>query len=307
MFDVSVIVCSHNPQPDSIAQVLRSLQAQTLATSKWELLIIDNASIEPLERSCDISWHPAGRHLAEPEIGLSVARCRGILESQGNLLVFVDDDNVLDADYLFCASAIGQKWQILGAWGSGQISAACESQPAEHLLPFLEYLAIRNTPVTKWTNSLPCNDATPWGAGLVVRRDVADAYRELCDKSKIQIPGRKGTNAISGEDMEISYIACSMGYGVGIFPELKISHLLPKRRVEEDYLLKIVEGSKIADIILARKWRNIDREKYRLGPLNALFFKRLIIYCRLQLKLILLQHRARKIARRIIDNYEGKA
>jgi glycosyltransferase involved in cell wall biosynthesis len=307
MFDVSVIICSNNPQPDSIAQVLRSLQAQTLSTSKWELLVVDNASIEPLKKLYDISWHPAGRHVVEPKHGLSVARCRAILESRGNFLVFVDDDNVLDADYLSCALTIGLTWPNLGVWGSGQTTALFEAQPAEHLLPFIEYLAIRNMRRTNWTNTLPCNDATPWGAGMVLRRDVADAYREMCNNSNILISGRRGTTLLAGDDMEISYVACDMGYGVGTFPELKLSHLLPKRRVEEKYLLKIVEGSKIADFLLAYKWRKIDRVKYRLGPLNSSFFKRLIIYCKLQVKLILLQHRAWKVSRRMIDDFEGKS
>ena len=39
-------------------------------------------------------------------LGLTPARLRGIRESRGELLVFVDDDNVLERDYLEVALAL---------------------------------------------------------------------------------------------------------------------------------------------------------------------------------------------------------
>lgn len=306
MLDISVIICSHNPQPNSLLQVLRSLRDQTLPMSKWELLVVDNGSIKPLKASYDISWHPQARHTEEAEIGLSVARCRGILEARGNILVFVDDDNILDPNYLSNVLAVSLKWPSLGAWGSGHIAPIFESKPPEHLLPFLEYLAIRNMRVANWTNVLPCNDATPWGAGLAVRSDVAAEYREMCNNSKIQISGRKGSTLLSGEDMEISYVACGMDYGVGTFPELKLSHLIPKRRIEENYLLRIVEASKVSDMLLSHKWRKSGTEKNHSPSAKGSLLNHSIVNLRLQLKLIFLRRRAYKIARRMIADFEDK-
>ena len=48
----------------------------------------------------NISWHPNGRHVREDELGLTPARLRGVAEAVAELLVFVDDDNILDPDYL---------------------------------------------------------------------------------------------------------------------------------------------------------------------------------------------------------------
>ena len=306
MFDISVIICSHNPEANSLLQVLRSLRAQTLPISKWELLVVDNGSIKPLEKSYDISWHPEGRHIAETEIGLSVARCRGISEARGNILVFVDDDNILDTNYLSSVLAVGLNRPWLGAWGSGQITGIFESAPPEHLLPFLDYLAIRDMDAPKWTNVLPCNDATPWGAGLAVRSDVAAKYSEMCRNSTIQISGRKGTILLAGEDMEISYVACGMGFGVGTFPELKLSHLIPKQRIDEDYLLSVVEGSKISDMLISYKWRKTEPGKHHSTSANGTL-RKLFINLRLHLKLIFLQLRARKTARSMIEDFEGKS
>src|SRR5512132_4628719 len=100
MQHLSVIICAHNPRKLYLERTLRALQAQSLEHSRWELLLIDNASESPLSRDWDLSWHPHARHVVERELGLSAARLRGMREANCELLVFVDDDNVLDAEYL---------------------------------------------------------------------------------------------------------------------------------------------------------------------------------------------------------------
>src|SRR6266481_7107559 len=97
---VSVIICAHNPRPDYLGRALEALKGQTLSKDQWELLLVDNASKENLAERFDLSWHPHARHIREDELGLTPARLRGITESIGKLLVFVDDDNVLSLDYL---------------------------------------------------------------------------------------------------------------------------------------------------------------------------------------------------------------
>src|SRR5260370_24031009 len=53
----------------------------------------------------------------------------------------------------------------------------------------------------------------------------------------------------------MSLIACKLGFGTGIFPELKLTHLIPEGRVSADYLIRIFEGSCISNLLLAYKWR----------------------------------------------------
>src|SRR6516165_7404390 len=93
--ELSVIICTNNPLEEHLRRTLEALRAQTVSTSRWELLIIDNASEPPVDAG-DLSWHPRARVISETIPGLSFARVRGIREAIGDLLVFVDDDNVLD-------------------------------------------------------------------------------------------------------------------------------------------------------------------------------------------------------------------
>jgi glycosyltransferase involved in cell wall biosynthesis len=254
MVSLSVIICAHNPRSSYLSRTLEALRHQTLLTESWELLLVNNASRSSLARQWDLSWHPHARHVDESELGLLPARLTGIKQSSGDLLVFVDDDNVLDPSYLSEALRIQTEWPRLGVWGSGAIIPEFELHPVEPLKTLMKYLALREVPKARWSNVVFV-DTTPWGAGLCVRATVADAYRRWNEKPGILITGRKGTSLLSGDDVEFSYIACELGFGIGIFPELRVTHLIPKERVSARYLLKVFEGTTASDILLAYKWK----------------------------------------------------
>jgi glycosyltransferase involved in cell wall biosynthesis len=261
MFDASVIICTHNPRSDYFARVLDGLRNQTLPLHKWELLIVDNASQVPLASSCDISWHPTARHILERELGVAYARRRGIHEASADLIIFVDDDNVLDENYLAEAIKIGQEWPCLGAWGSGCIRGDFEVEPRESLR---SWLPVREVTAPRWSNLAGVHllgespeEAIPWGAGLCVRKEVAIAYCQFCDQSSLQIISHQGEGLLGGEDTEMAFVCCRRGLGVGIFPELKITHLIPQRRVSEDYIVRFAEGTSISNNLLRYKWQHI--------------------------------------------------
>ena len=249
----SLVICSHDPRPDYFKRVLAAVRDQSLPMDSWEFIVVDNLSASPLATNWDLSWHPLGRHVVENELGLSAARQRAVKEASSDLLVFADDDNILDPAYVARAIEIKHTWPQLGAWGAGAIIPEFEVKPTDYLEPLLHYLAIRNITAPRWTNVYPCFEAAPWGAGLCVRSNIATAYGKHCEQSSIQITGRRGQSLLSGEDLEIDYLACDMGFGMGVFPGLKLTHLIPKERVTEDYLLKIVEAAVLANLLLAYK------------------------------------------------------
>jgi glycosyltransferase involved in cell wall biosynthesis len=271
MFEVSVIICSHNPRPDYLQRTLDALQAQTLVKDRWELLLIDNASKPPLKSSLDISWHPNARHIAESELGVVSARQRGIREASAGLLIFVDDDNLLDPSYISEALTISREWVRLGVFGSGAIIPEFECEPEVYLKKFIHYLALRQNGTDYWSNVIPCWKATPFGAGLCVRPEVARAYCEFNERTSIKITSRKGEGLENGEDVEISYVACSLGLGMGTFAGLRLTHLIPKERVKEGYLLRMVEGQEFSHALLAYKWSGvIPRSPFSLRGILSL-------------------------------------
>jgi len=241
MPDLSVIICTHNPKADYLRRVLDALKSQTLPKDQWELLLIDNACSEPLEKVWDMAWHPQARHIREIELGLTPARLRGIKESHGKLLVFVDDDNVLDASYLENAIAIGGAWPILGVWG-GQVEPEFETAPEEWTKQYWHLLALKAVPHDRWAN-FPSVETFPVGAGMCVRKSVGLEYKsELSANSKRRLLDRRGQALTSGGDMDIFLTACQAGFGTGVFARLKLKHLIPLARLEENYLVRLVEG-----------------------------------------------------------------
>jgi len=250
---LSVIICTHNPREDYLRRTLEGLRTQSLPVDWWELLLIDNASTVPLADRWDLSWHPRAGHIREEKLGLAHARVCAIAEAQGDLLVFVDDDNILAGDYLERVESIAKSHGVLGCFGAGVIEPEFERQPHPDVLPFTESLALRTTPVDRWTN-IPEDFWYPYGAGLVVRKDVANQHtKELMKQSEDLLLGRKGGALNACEDDDYSWTACAMGYGRGIFASLRITHLIDQRRVEPDYLLKIIEGYSYSVTLLRSK------------------------------------------------------
>jgi hypothetical protein len=82
-------------------------------------------------------------------------------------------------------------------------------------------------------------------------------YSKFCDQSPIYITDRQGDSLFSGGDVEISYVCCRHGLGIGIFPELKLTHLIPRRRLSEDYFVRLAEGTCFSGFLLDYKWRHI--------------------------------------------------
>jgi glycosyltransferase involved in cell wall biosynthesis len=247
---ISVITCAHNPRQNYLDKVLDALKAQTLSLDQWEFLLIDNASDRPLAAEIDLSWHPHARHIQEETLGLTPARLRGIQEAQADLLIFVDDDNVLDSDYLEVALHISKQWTMLGAWG-GEIRGEFEHTPPDWTVPYLICLGIRELERDQWSNLLHQHETTPCGAGICVRRNVAYEYAELVQyDSKRAALDRKGKTLTSCGDTDLAFTACDIGLGTGLFKSLKLTHLIPPNRLQEDYLLNLIENMEYSHKIL---------------------------------------------------------
>jgi glycosyltransferase involved in cell wall biosynthesis len=253
---LSVILCTHNPRPDYLRRTLAALEAQTLAQEKWELLLVDNASTEALAKTWNLSWHSHARHVREDELGITHARVRGIKESKDELLVFVDDDTLLAADYLARALATHQNQPHLGAFGAGRIVGEFATAVPKDVSPFLAMLALRDEPAPAIANARNFNRSIPYGAGLCVRRVVALDYAAAVDANERgrRFLGRRGPGLSSCEDVDLALFACNCGLFTGVFPELVVTHLIPANRLEPQYLVRLAEGHAASHFFLAQIW-----------------------------------------------------
>lgn len=250
-YPVSVVVCSHNPRPDYLHSALEALKSQTLPLRQWELLVIDNASSQPISSKIDLGWHPCARHVREERLGLTSARLCGIRESTGEALIFVDDDNVLAASYLSKAVSIFREWPMLGAFGAN-IKGEFEVAPPAWVTPYLDALAVHELDRDYWSNVGGWSLATPYGAGLCVRRLVAEDYAEKAMHSPIRRSlDRSGTGMGAGGDLDLAWCAIDLGMGTGRFTSLELTHLIPKARLTEEYIVRLQTGIAAAHEVLS--------------------------------------------------------
>ena len=102
-----------------------------------------------------------------------------------------------------------------------------------------------------WTNNVADYFCTPWGCGLCVPRRFAARYSQFVRELRIsKVLDRHGQSLFCGGDDLFSWLSVGSDTGFGIFPELRITHLIPARRVQPDYLVRLVHGHSFSLAVL---------------------------------------------------------
>ena len=268
---MSVVICTYNPRKIILERTLQALCAQTLPREHWELLIIDNNSVEPVADWARAPWHKSFRVIQEPKQGIAEARARGLQEARGEFVLFVDDDNILDCDYLAAALRIGRDHPQLGVWG-GIIELDFETEPPAWIDQYRPLLAERRVEADQWSNLTFDHDCTPVTAGLCLRREVGQAFVERMSNLPPEFRlGRQGSQLTNCEDIDLAWTACKLGWGMGLFRKLRLTHLIPPGRLEEDYLLRLQTGTSFSFVLLHALWG--EKAQITLGEKFARWFQ----------------------------------
>lgn len=267
---ISVIICTYNPDLIILNQTLDHLKEQDLIKSLWELIVIDNNSPKPLQNILDLSWHPNANIIEEEKSGLTHARLAGVKNARAELIVFVDDDNLLDLDFLSETLRFHKEHPEIGSFGG-------------------KALPIFKTEPPKWFKqtgiSLGCRDLgnmlqlsnyketgfkiteypkfAPIGTGMIIIKSVfLDYVKEANTNPKRMNLGRKGNQLTSGEDNDIILTIIKHGYEIAYNPKLLIKHLIPSNRLSLSYLKRMAYESnrswvKVLDIHGINPWKKI--------------------------------------------------
>lgn len=247
---LTVIICTFNPRREYLERTLAALRAQTLPAAQWDLIVVDNNSSPPLASWLDLSAFPAARIIVEPAQGFTPALIRGLRDVTSEVCVLVHDDNLLAPDYLAHVVRLATARPQLGAC-SGGYEGEFEEPPAPHLAPFIAYLAVNPIDRDRWSNGLYDYPATPCGAGMAVRTEVLRQWaRNVATDERRRSLGRHTDKLTSCEDFDIAFTAIDLGYETGVFTCFKVKHLIPKGRVQLDYLRRLVEGHGYSSVLL---------------------------------------------------------
>lgn len=237
---ISVVLPTRNPHRGRLDEVLAALARQTLPAPQWELCVIDNGSSPPLAPG-DFAVSFARRIVREPRAGLLWARRRGIEETRGDYLVFIDDDTIPDAGFLAAAVAFMDAHPRAGTAG-GRIDPRFETAPPPWIDSVAWLLALRNngSESLEWSTEshTPFPYWTPIGAGLLARRAaLVPGYLDHVGQNAATIEriSWAGQGAGGTEDKDLVLHTLRAGWSTGYSPAMRLTHLVPGNRLQASY------------------------------------------------------------------------
>ncbi len=234
-------ICTYNGG-GRLRGVVDALRIQTQPAHTWELIIVDNASTDDTGKvAADLIRGLFGgraRVVHEAKAGLSFARARAGREAQGEIICFLDDDNIPSPGFVAAAIQAFAQCPKAGAVG-GKVLPLWEAAPSPLALAIQDFalaIADRGDNAFKYDNLVG-----PVGAGLCIK---AELLRRIYQHESVagKVVGRKTSGFGGGEDVAIGVLVWRMGFECWYDPSLVIQHALPARRMEKDYLLRLYNG-----------------------------------------------------------------
>jgi glycosyltransferase involved in cell wall biosynthesis len=97
---ISIVIPTHN-RAELLDQTLRSFARQTLASSLFEIIVVDDGSLDSTRQVVE-AWenHLPVRTRFQPKAGIAAAKNLGLSAADAPLLLFFDDDDLATPDLL---------------------------------------------------------------------------------------------------------------------------------------------------------------------------------------------------------------
>ena len=243
----SIIICAYNPDPRLLRRCLDSLLVLSLKEVSAEVIIVDNNSLVPIKKNDFIADYSQLQinFVEESRPGLAYARAKGIKEAKYDWILFFDDDNEPEHDYLVELKNLCFLYPQVGAWGPGNIhvdfvdggyvkedESYFRNVFQEKSYRFVEYACVR-----EWLS------VYPFGTGLAIRKDSAMVYADKVNTGELSLTGRLRGRMTSGDDVQMVLIAINSGFAAGVSPSLRLNHLIPSTKLSYEYLKKVTFGT----------------------------------------------------------------
>jgi glucosyl-dolichyl phosphate glucuronosyltransferase len=241
----SFIIPTYKNYNNSIFKCIEVLiEICTKLTLEFEVIVVDNHNEDKYILSLnELSVNHPIKILKNPVLGAHHSRRLGLFNAQGNIVVFVDDDNYLTIDYIkFIVDSFNQT-------KDKNLFIGCASKEFHVLdwekLGFDRHSFACGTLVnTFFKQNIPIY----WGAGMCMSKKLADQIFNL----DLLVDGRvdKKEYIMSGEDHEISLRSYFLGSKSIYYDGLGLIHDFNIERLNKDYYSKIQIGFVYAAWIL---------------------------------------------------------
>ena len=228
---ISVIICTYN-RDKYIYNVLKSLADNTLAHDCYEIVLIDNNCTDDTISECErfVRDYPSinFRTFTEEHQGLSYARNRGIKESVGDILVYVDDDALVNKEYLQTYADFFDQHPEIDAAG-GPIIPQYETEEPQWMSPITKALVTGYKYLGNQPKEFPQSDY-PGGGNAAYRATVF----EKVGLFNVEL-GRKGDSLVGAEEKDVFDKMTSLGMRFYYLPDAILYHLIPEKKLSKGY------------------------------------------------------------------------
>lgn len=251
----SVIMCTYN-RDKYIYNVLKSIADNKISKDKYEIVLVNNNSNDNTEAECnrftadypDVKF----RYFIERNQGLSYARNRGIQESNGDLLVYVDDDALINDEYLQTYISFFDQHPEIDAAG-GPILPKYETEEPSWMSTFTRQLITGKLYLGDNIREFP-SQSFPGGGNAAYRKSVFDKVGLF----NVEL-GRKGDSLIGAEEKDIFDKMTTLGMRFFYLPNAILYHLIPEKKLTKEYFDKLTYSIGKSERI---RTKNISTWKY---------------------------------------------
>ena len=252
---VEICICAHNPPLDVFERVMKSIFNQQVTDGNtFSVLVVDNLSNPPISESIFKKTNGSKirtKLIQEPSPGLARARAKAAKSTSAEWILFVDQDNELNSDYVSNGLAIISDHPALGCFG-GRLLLPDSIHPPAWTKPFLPHLGIKDFGGERIERL--SEEWGPWeppGAGAFVHRDVLQEYlrRSTASENFFRL-GRIAGQLLSCDDSIIMRGAASVGRTNAYEPSLVLWHHLAPHRFRFRYLIRLMYGYGMSHVIL---------------------------------------------------------
>ncbi|RUL87168.1 glycosyltransferase [Tautonia sociabilis] len=229
--DISVCICTWN-RADLLDQTLRGLAAMSVPPDlEWELLVVNNNSSDHTDEV--IARHEGVlplRRLFEPKQGHSNARNCALAAATGEIILWTDDDVLVDPSWLAEVAAAARRWPEASYFG-GPIEPWYEEEPPAWVRDHLPMLIGPLVVLDYGPEVRPMTPGeTAFGANLAFRANVLKGHS--FDPSL----GRKGTSLIGYDEYDLMNRLRRSGHTGVWVGTARVRHYIPRRRMSERFV-----------------------------------------------------------------------
>jgi glycosyltransferase involved in cell wall biosynthesis len=226
---VTVAVITFN-RSRYLRQALGGIVRQEYPADRWEILVVDNNSADDTRDvvASFVTANPAPRRIVETRQGLDYGRNRAVEEARGDLVVLVDDDVLVEPDWLaqLVAPFSSESAHKIGVVGGEVVPVFPDGIPAWQVGAHRP-LKFRSDP-----GPLPPNQA-PMGANFAFPKWVFVRFG-LFDTGL----DRQGARLFGGGDSQMIRRLRSVGLEAWFVPGAKVLHQIPAERLTLSYALR---------------------------------------------------------------------